>query len=168
MCPLGFGEGPLRIQHPVKVVADVEVIVVELEVIEVVKNKASKLKRLRRVGTKQRIETSNDTVMDNVSKQGRMIPDMDADVDVILNDAKEVAVEKSVDVDESADVQGRKAESQTQIYQIDLEHANKVLSMQDDEVEPTEIQEVMEVVTTAKLITKVVTAASATITVAAP
>nr|GEZ77231.1 uncharacterized mitochondrial protein AtMg00810-like [Tanacetum cinerariifolium] len=75
------------------------------------KNKASKLKRLRRVGTTQRIETSNDTVMDNVSKQGRMIPDMDADVDVILNDAKEVAVEKSVDVDESVDVQGRQADA---------------------------------------------------------
>nr|GEU41442.1 hypothetical protein [Tanacetum cinerariifolium]GEU62795.1 hypothetical protein [Tanacetum cinerariifolium] len=40
--------------------------------------------------------------------------------------------------------------------------------MQDDEGEPTELQEVVEVVTTAKLITEVVTAASATITVAAP
>nr|GEY46940.1 xylulose kinase-1 [Tanacetum cinerariifolium] len=36
-----------------------------------------------------------------------------------------------------------------------------VLSMQDDEVEPAELQEVVEVVTTAKLITKVVTVASA-------
>nr|GEX08297.1 putative ribonuclease H-like domain-containing protein [Tanacetum cinerariifolium] len=44
-----------------------------------------------------------------------------------------------------------------QIYQIDLERADKVLSMQDDEVEPAELQEVVEVVTTAKLITKVVT-----------
>nr|GFD60256.1 hypothetical protein [Tanacetum cinerariifolium] len=48
------------------------------------------------------------------------------------------------------------------------EHPNKVLSMQDDEVEPAELQEEVEVVTTAKLITKVVTATSATITVAAP
>nr|GEW63793.1 hypothetical protein [Tanacetum cinerariifolium] len=39
--------------------------------------------------------------------------------------------------------------------------------MQDDEVEPAELQEVLEVVTTAKLITKVGTAASATITAAA-
>nr|GEX97906.1 hypothetical protein [Tanacetum cinerariifolium] len=98
----------------------------------------------------------------------RMIADMDADVDVILDDAKEVVVEKSADVDESADVQGRKAKSQAQIYQIDLEHANKVLSMQDDESEPAELQEVVEIVTTAKLITKVVTAASAIIIVAAP
>nr|GEX02617.1 hypothetical protein [Tanacetum cinerariifolium] len=106
--------------------------------------------------------------MDDISKQGRMIADMDADVDVILEDAKEVVVEKSVDVDESVDVQGRKAESQAQIYQIDLDHANKVLSIQDDEVEPAELQEVVEVVTTTKLITEVVTAASATITVVAP
>nr|GEX89655.1 hypothetical protein [Tanacetum cinerariifolium] len=55
-----------------------------------------------------------------------------------------------------------------QIYQIDLERADKVLSMQDDEVEPAELQEVVEVVTTAKLITEVVTTASATITAAAP
>nr|GEZ15431.1 hypothetical protein [Tanacetum cinerariifolium] len=62
---------------------------------------------------------------------------------------------------------GRQAESKAQIYQIDLEHVNKVLSMQDDEVKPAELQEVVEVVTTAKLITAVVTVASATITAAA-
>nr|GEZ95281.1 hypothetical protein [Tanacetum cinerariifolium] len=50
--------------------------------------------------------------------------------------AKDVAVD--AETKESADVQGRQAESQAQIYQIDLEHADKVLSMQDDEVEPAE------------------------------
>nr|GEU80146.1 retrovirus-related Pol polyprotein from transposon TNT 1-94 [Tanacetum cinerariifolium] len=40
--------------------------------------------------------------------------------------------------------------------------------MQDDEVEPAELQEVVEVVTTAKLITEVVTAAGAIITAADP
>nr|GFB40338.1 hypothetical protein [Tanacetum cinerariifolium]GFC29238.1 hypothetical protein [Tanacetum cinerariifolium] len=69
-------------------------------------------------------------------------------------------------IDETAVIQGRKEDSQAQIYQIDIEHANKVLSMQDDQVEPAELQEVIEVVTNAKLITKVVTAASATITAA--
>nr|GEV58400.1 hypothetical protein [Tanacetum cinerariifolium] len=93
------------------------------------------------------------------TSQERIITDIDADKDVILEDAKEVVVEKSVDVDESADIQGRKAESQAQIYQIDLKHANKVLSMQDDKGEPAELQEVVDVVTTAKLITEVVTAA---------
>nr|GFB13966.1 ribonuclease H-like domain, reverse transcriptase, RNA-dependent DNA polymerase [Tanacetum cinerariifolium] len=133
------------------------------------RNKASKLQRLKKVGTAQRIDTFNDIMMDDVSKQERMIADMDADIDVVLEDAKEVAVEKSSDVEESADIQGRTAESQAQIYQIDLEHANKVLSMQDDDdAEPVELQEVVEVVTTAKLIIEVVAAASTTLTVATP
>nr|GFC56764.1 hypothetical protein [Tanacetum cinerariifolium] len=81
-----------------------------------------------------------DTVMDDVSKQGRIIADMDADVDVTLKDiSKDVAVD--VEFKESAD---------------------------DDEVEPAELQEVVEVVTTAKLIIEVVTAASAIITTATP
>nr|GEW35573.1 putative ribonuclease H-like domain-containing protein [Tanacetum cinerariifolium] len=66
------------------------------------------------------------------------------------------------------DIQGKQAESQAQIYKIDLEHADNVLSMQDDDIEPVELQEVVKVVTTVKLITEVVTAVSATITVAAP
>nr|GEZ15953.1 hypothetical protein [Tanacetum cinerariifolium] len=45
-------------------------------------------------------------------------------------------------------------------------HADKVLSMQDDEPEPAELKEVIKVVTTAKLMTEVVTAAATTITVA--
>nr|GEW32537.1 reverse transcriptase domain-containing protein [Tanacetum cinerariifolium] len=69
-----------------------------------------------------------------LKQRGRMIADMDADVDVILEDAKEVVVEKSADVDESADVQGRKAESQAQIYQIDSEHANKRKQKEDNAV----------------------------------
>nr|GFA39541.1 hypothetical protein [Tanacetum cinerariifolium] len=117
---------------------------------------------------KQRVETSDDTIMDDVSKQRRMIADMDVDVDVTLMDVAADAKDgQDAEMQESEDVQGRKVESQAQIYQIDLEHANKVLSMQDDEVEPAELQDVVEVVTTAKLITEVVTAASATITAAA-
>nr|GEW64868.1 hypothetical protein [Tanacetum cinerariifolium] len=87
------------------------------------------------VGTAQRIETSDDTVMDDVSKQERIIADIDADKDVTLKDV--AAVAKGV---------------------------------QDAEIDkkPAELQEVVKVVTTAKLITEVVTAASAAITAAAP
>nr|GEX04023.1 hypothetical protein [Tanacetum cinerariifolium] len=103
-------------------------------------------------------------------KKGEIIANMDADEDVTLKDvavvAKEVEVEKAAKVEKSADVQGRQAESQAQIYKIDLEHADTVLSMQDDELDPAKHKEVVEVVTTAKLMTEVVTAASATITVA--
>nr|GEU34089.1 hypothetical protein [Tanacetum cinerariifolium] len=75
---------------------------------------------------------------------------MDADVNVTLQDVADIAKEVSIDAEikESAD---------------------------DDEVEPFDLQKVVEVVTTAKLMTEVVTTASATIiaadttiTVAAP
>nr|GEX26019.1 xylulose kinase-1 [Tanacetum cinerariifolium] len=128
------------------------------------KLKVLKFRRLKSVRLAQRIDTSDDTVMDDVSKQGGIIANIDADEDVVLEDAKDVAVEKFADVEDNADIQGRKA----QIYQIDLEHVNKVLSMQDkEESEPAKLQEVVDVVTTAKIITEVVTAGSTTITVVA-
>nr|GEZ72522.1 hypothetical protein [Tanacetum cinerariifolium] len=72
------------------------------------KLKASKLRRLNKVGIAQKVKTSDDTVMDDVSKQRRMIADMDADVDVTLKDiAKDVDVD--AETEESADVQGRQA-----------------------------------------------------------
>nr|GFC24708.1 hypothetical protein [Tanacetum cinerariifolium] len=92
--------------------------------------------------TTQKFETSDDTVMDDVSKQRRIISDMDDDKDVTLKDV--AAVAKNV---QDAEIKE---------------------SPNDVDIEPAELQEVVEVVTTAKLITKVVTAASATITVAAP
>nr|GEY20937.1 hypothetical protein [Tanacetum cinerariifolium] len=107
------------------------------------KLKVSKLRRLKKVRIAQRVDTSDDTVMDDVSKQGRIIASIDADVDVTLKDVADIAKEVAVDAEikESADVQGRQAESQVRIYQIDLKHTDK-------------------------LMTEVVTAASATITVA--
>nr|GEU97262.1 hypothetical protein [Tanacetum cinerariifolium] len=91
------------------------------------KLKVSKLRRLKKAGTVQRVDTSDDTVMDDVSKHRRIITDMDADVDVTLKDiAKDVAVD--AEIEESAD---------------------------DDDIEPSELHEVVEVVTTAKLIIEV-------------
>nr|GFA29844.1 hypothetical protein [Tanacetum cinerariifolium] len=84
------------------------------------------------------------------------IAKLDADEDVTL---KEVAAEVAKD----AEVHGKLEESQAQVYHLDLEHAQKVLSMQDDEAEPIELK---EVVTTAKLMTEVVTAAATNITAA--
>nr|GEW76136.1 retrovirus-related Pol polyprotein from transposon TNT 1-94 [Tanacetum cinerariifolium] len=131
------------------------------------KVKVLKLRRLQKVGTTQRIDTSDDTVMDDVSNQGRMIADMDADADVVLEEAKDVSNDakdgQDVDVQENVDIQGRTAESQAEIYKIDLDHANKVLSMQEEESEPAELQEVVDIVTTAKIIIEVVTTASTTI-----
>nr|GEX39143.1 putative ribonuclease H-like domain-containing protein [Tanacetum cinerariifolium] len=105
------------------------------------KLKVSKLKRLKKVETTERVDTSKDIVMDDVSKRGggKIIANIDADEDVTLKDvaavAKDVAaIAKDVDA--------------------------------DDELELAELKEVVKVVTTAKLMTEVVTAASATITAA--
>nr|GFB43036.1 hypothetical protein [Tanacetum cinerariifolium] len=128
-----------------------------------------KLRRLQKVGTSQRVDTSDDTVMDDESNQGRIIDEMDKDDDVVLMDEKEEDKKlEEAKVDESTQVQGRQAESQAKIYKIDMDHANKVLSMQEDETEPAKVQEVVDVVTTAKLITEVVTTISATIPTAKP
>nr|GEW06040.1 hypothetical protein [Tanacetum cinerariifolium] len=97
------------------------------------------------------------------TSQGRMIDEMDQDADVVLEEAKEVAddakAKQDAKVDESVDIQGRQAESQAEIYKINLDHANKVLSIQEDESEPAKVQEVVDVLTTANLITEVVTVA---------
>nr|GEX79418.1 hypothetical protein [Tanacetum cinerariifolium] len=50
------------------------------------RNKASKLKRLKKVGSAQRIDTSDDIIIHDVSQQGMMMADMEADVDVTLKD----------------------------------------------------------------------------------
>nr|GEX49076.1 retrovirus-related Pol polyprotein from transposon TNT 1-94 [Tanacetum cinerariifolium] len=118
------------------------------------KVKVLKLRRLKKVGTSQRIKSSDDTDMEDASNQGRMIDELDRDKDVALMDdkgAEKKAKEAQVAGDDQ--VKGRQAE----IYQIDMDHASKVLSIHEDE---PEVQEVVDVVTTAKLITEVVTAAS--------
>nr|GEV88225.1 hypothetical protein [Tanacetum cinerariifolium] len=128
-----------------------------------------KLRRLQRVGTSQRVDTSDDTVMDDESNQGRMIDEMDKDDAVVLMDEKEEDKKvEEANVSKTTQVQGRQAESQAEIYKINKDHANKFLSMQEDKSKPTKVQEVVDVVTTAKLITKVITAASATIPTTEP
>nr|GEU93214.1 hypothetical protein [Tanacetum cinerariifolium] len=100
--------------------------------------KVLKLRRLKRVGTSQRVDTSEYTVMDDASNQGRKIDELDKDDVVALMDDKE---------------------------EDKKEEEAKVVK-DDQEDEPAKVQEVVDVVTTAKLITKVVTAASETVTAA--
>nr|GEZ29575.1 hypothetical protein [Tanacetum cinerariifolium] len=90
----------------------------------------------------------------------RMIADLDRDEGVALMDNKG-AEKKAEDAQVVGDeqVKGRQAE----IYQIDKDHASKALSMQEDK---PKVQEAMEVVTTAKLITEVVAAVSESVSAA--
>nr|GFC26863.1 hypothetical protein [Tanacetum cinerariifolium] len=76
-----------------------------------------KLRRLKKVRTSQRIETSEGTVMEDASNQGRMIDDLDKDdVVALMVDKEEEKKEEEVKDDQ---VQGRQAE----IYKIDMDHA---------------------------------------------
>nr|GFA77204.1 hypothetical protein [Tanacetum cinerariifolium] len=94
------------------------------------------------------------------ANKGRMIDELDRDIDVAptVDEGTEKKVEYAqVACDEK--VKGRQAE----IYQIDMDHASKVLSMQKDE---PEVHEAVDVVTIAKLIIEVVTAVNESVTAA--
>nr|GFA81799.1 hypothetical protein [Tanacetum cinerariifolium] len=122
------------------------------------KVKTSKLRCLRKVRTSQRIVSSDD--MEDVFNHGRMIDDLDKEEGI------EFVVDQVKDAD-TAETEGRhaaeQAEKQAEIYHLDLDHPSKVLSMQEDDLE---VQEVVEVVTTAKLITEVVTTATSQVSAA--
>nr|GEU42653.1 hypothetical protein [Tanacetum cinerariifolium] len=90
---------------------------------------------------RRRVETSDDTVMDDESNQGRMIAEMDQDDAVVLEDDK-------------------KEDKEVADAVKDVEEAK------EDETELAKVQEVVDVVTTVKLITEVVTAASEAVTAA--
>nr|GFB52496.1 hypothetical protein [Tanacetum cinerariifolium] len=107
------------------------------------KVKSSKLGRLKKVGTSQRIESSED--LENVFNQERVNVDIDEGIELV------------VDQEMDAEIKGRQADTQAEIYNINLDHSSKVLSMQEDDAE---VQEAVEIVTTAKLMTEVVTAAT--------
>nr|GEY19005.1 uncharacterized mitochondrial protein AtMg00810-like [Tanacetum cinerariifolium] len=53
------------------------------------KDTTLKLRRLRKVGTSQRVDTSDDTLMEDVSNQGRIIDELDKDEGAVLMSEKE-------------------------------------------------------------------------------
>nr|GEU76996.1 hypothetical protein [Tanacetum cinerariifolium] len=87
----------------------------------------------------KRINTSDDTIMEDVSNHGRMIDELDRDEGVALMGEKE----EEKKTEEVKDIAG-----------------------DDQEDEPAEVEEVVEVVTTATLITEVVTAVKAPVSAA--
>nr|GEY59287.1 hypothetical protein [Tanacetum cinerariifolium] len=112
-------------------------------------------------GKAGRIESSDDTIMEDVSNQGRMIDELDRDEGAaLISEKEEEKKAKEVkDITGDAQVEGRQAV----IYQINMDHPSKVLNMQEDE---PEVQEALEVVTIAKLITEVVAAVSEAVSAA--
>nr|GFC75697.1 hypothetical protein [Tanacetum cinerariifolium] len=110
--------------------------------LEIVKLKA-RVKKLERLN---KVKSSN---LRRLMK-GRIIVDMDQDEGI------ELVADQEKDAEKDAEVKGRHADKQAKIYNIVLDHPSKVLSIQEDD---TEVQEAVEVVTTTKLMTEVVTAA---------
>nr|GEV08530.1 putative ribonuclease H-like domain-containing protein [Tanacetum cinerariifolium] len=94
------------------------------------------------------------TLLNHLLETWGEIAELDANEDVTLETVDD-------------DVQRRLKESQAKVYHLDLEHADKVLSIQEtNEAEPAKVEEVIKVVTAVKLMTKVVTTATTTITAA--
>nr|GFA59765.1 hypothetical protein [Tanacetum cinerariifolium] len=77
---------------------------------------SSKFRRLKKVGTSQRVESLDD--MENVFNQGRIIADMDQDEGIKL----------VADQEKDAEFEGRHADKQAEIYNIDLDHSSKVVA----------------------------------------
>nr|GEV77661.1 hypothetical protein [Tanacetum cinerariifolium] len=97
------------------------------------KIKSSGLKRLKKVGTTQRVESSNDIVVDDqedASKQGG-IAELDADEDVTL-----------VDVD--ADIQERMEEDVTAIKDINAAESEPIVFDDEEEKEDLERAKVLQ------------------------
>nr|GEZ88567.1 hypothetical protein [Tanacetum cinerariifolium] len=93
------------------------------------KVKSSKFWHLRKLGASRQVKSSDD--IEDVFNQGRM-----------MNEDEGIELVKDAEIVES---EGRQADKQAEIYNIDMDHSSKVLSMQEDD---TEVQEVVEVVTT--------------------
>nr|GEY82783.1 hypothetical protein [Tanacetum cinerariifolium] len=108
--------------------------------------------------TSQKLQTEEKGEEAGEGQQGRMIADLDRDTCVAWID-DEGTEKKAEDAQVAGDEQVKRR--QAEIYQIDMDHALKVLSMQ--EAKP-EVQEAVDVVTTAKLITEVVVVVSESVT----
>nr|GEW92825.1 reverse transcriptase domain-containing protein [Tanacetum cinerariifolium] len=87
--------------------------------------------------------------LENVFNQERVNVDIDEGIEPVVGQAKD------------AEIEGRQADTQAEIYNIDLDHSSKVLSMQENDAE---VQEAVEIITTAKLMIEVVTAATTQMT----
>nr|GEU38698.1 hypothetical protein [Tanacetum cinerariifolium] len=113
----------------------------------------TKLKqRVRRLEKKRR--TKHSDLKRRIHPNTRKNAKLDVDEDVTLED-----VDDEVAMD--ANILGRMVESQAKVYNLYLQHSKIVLSMVDtDEAKPTKVEEVLEVVTAAKLMTEVVTTAA--------
>nr|GEV86332.1 probable xyloglucan endotransglucosylase/hydrolase protein 32 [Tanacetum cinerariifolium] len=134
--PLPSGEDSLKLKELMDLCANLSNKVLELKS-EVIDSKSTYQERIEQLeGMVKRLEEEN-MVLKELKR--RKITNIDADVEINLEKA------------------------QADAYNLDLDHQEKVLSMMDvDEEEPADVEEVLEVVKAAKLMTEVVTTVGAT------
>nr|GEX24249.1 hypothetical protein [Tanacetum cinerariifolium] len=146
--------------------------------------KANNVVRLQARIDKKKVIITEDTIrqalrldngfskVDSPLFDGMLVPQQAQDVEDVVEDEnddnEEVREEEAIQNFKIKDIEeGRLLESQAKVYHLDIEHAKKVLSIQDtDEAKPAKVEEVIEVVSAAKLITEVVTTTANTITAA--
>nr|GEX29207.1 putative ribonuclease H-like domain-containing protein [Tanacetum cinerariifolium] len=154
--PLPDGEDSLKLKELMDLCTHLSNKVLELES-EVIDTKSTyKDKNEKLEGRVDRLKEENRNLKDLYSVHSKV----DIGVPVVEKEKSFKYGRIIADIDE--DVVINLEEAQAKLYMIDLEHLEKVLSMQDvDDEEPADVEEVLEVVKAAKLITEVVTTAGA-------
>nr|GEZ04486.1 hypothetical protein [Tanacetum cinerariifolium] len=134
-----------------------KVLELESEVIDIKSTCKERIEKLE--GRVNRLEEENRVLKDLHSVHSKV----DTGAPIVEKD-KSFKQERII-VDINKDVEINFEEAQAKPYRMDLEHQEKVFSMQDaDDEEPAEVKEVVEEAKAAKLMTKVVTTAGATTT----
>nr|GEW05406.1 hypothetical protein [Tanacetum cinerariifolium] len=134
-----------------------KVLELESEVIDIKSSYKERIKKLK--GRVDRLEEENRVLKDLYSVYSKV-------------DTAALVVEKEKSFKQGriiADIEINLEEAQAKLYRIDLEHLEKVLSIQDvDDEEPADVEEVLEVVKAAKLMTEVGTTTAEATKVSVP
>nr|GEV39163.1 hypothetical protein [Tanacetum cinerariifolium] len=155
--PLPSGEDSLKLKELMDLCTNLSNKVLEFES-EVVDIKSTYQERIEKLeGKVERLEEEN-----KVLKELKSVHSTDDDAKPIMEKEKSSKQGgKIADIDVDVEINLEKA--QAEAYNLDLDHQEMVLSMMDvNEKEPADVEEVLEVVKAAKLMTEVVTTAGAT------
>ncbi|GKB74482.1 hypothetical protein Tco_0935894 [Tanacetum coccineum] len=93
------------------------------------KLRTSGLKRLRKVGSASRVESSNDVSLgaqEDVSKQGRKIADLDADAEVTLIDETQERNDEEMFIDVKDNLQGEEVVAEKEVDEKEVSAADPV------------------------------------------
>nr|GEW76748.1 putative ribonuclease H-like domain-containing protein [Tanacetum cinerariifolium] len=155
--PLPSGEDSLKLKELMDLCTNLSNKVLELESM-VINIKSTYQERIEKLeGRVERLEEENRVLKELKS----VLSTNDADEPVMEKEKSSKQRRKIADIDADVDINLEKA--QAEAYKLDLDHQEKVLSMMDvNKEEPADVEEVMEVVKAAKLMTEVVITARAT------